>query len=347
MGMRLRLTFIYIIIISLFGSLKANPVQSIYFSEFMFLENGWVLEMTNDYATNYDGWFIATNNDTVQFKSGISPDGEFYIIEPDDMMGDLYINSNRDNLVLLDKGKHIHDHLSFGKEGYITAPKLGQSINVIRGFYSGLYYYLDNTPTIGLMNDKEGAEGTVEGFIVDFNNKPVNNVAVIYDEYWSDTRQTITDQYGHFYFTDYARLLSAHVKKDSYIKYNVFSVQIFPDSTITLDTIKLDIIDAIENENYFPDEFILIQNYPNPFNPTTTIKFSIPNVETLHATSLQHITLKIYDMLGREVATLVNEEKAPGNYEVTFNGTGLTSGIYFYRLQSRSFGETKKFVLLK
>ncbi len=96
-----------------------------------------------------------------------------------------------------------------------------------------------------------------------------------------------------------------------------------------------------------PNDYYLFQNYPNPFNPTTTIKYSIPNVETRHASSLQHITLKVYDMLGREVATLVNEEKAPGNYELKFDGGNLTSGVYFYRLQASSFSETKKFMLLK
>ena len=87
--------------------------------------------------------------------------------------------------------------------------------------------------------------------------------------------------------------------------------------------------------------FTLSQNYPNPFNPSTTIKFSIPN--------LQFVTLKVYDILGRELATLVNEEKLPGNYEVKFNGNGnnLSSGVYFYRLQSGSYSDTKKFILMK
>ncbi len=94
----------------------------------------------------------------------------------------------------------------------------------------------------------------------------------------------------------------------------------------------------------------LSQNYPNPFNPTTTIKYSIPSTGTRNAVSVQ---LKIYDMLGREIATLVNEEKVPGNYEVTFDGTGMASGVYFYRLQiytpqqNGSFNATKKLILIK
>ncbi len=92
-----------------------------------------------------------------------------------------------------------------------------------------------------------------------------------------------------------------------------------------------------------PDEVVnkysLSQNYPNPFNPTTTIKFSI-----LHS---QFSTLKVYDILGREVTTLVNEVKSPGTYEVEFNASQLASGVYFYRLTAGDFMQTKKMMLLK
>ena len=105
-----------------------------------------------------------------------------------------------------------------------------------------------------------------------------------------------------------------------------------------------------QNKIYFPG-FDLSQNYPNPFNPTTTIKYSIPSVGAEHVQPL-HVLLKVYDLLGREVATLVNEEKPPGNYEVTFSvetrrGESLPTGVYFYRLTAGSYSETKKMVLIK
>ena len=97
-----------------------------------------------------------------------------------------------------------------------------------------------------------------------------------------------------------------------------------------------------------PTDYALFQNYPNPFNPTTTIKFFIPGVETRHASSLQRVTLKVYDTLGREIATLVNGNISPGNYEAKFDGAGLSSGIYFYRLTvSDKFAQTKKMILMK
>ena len=88
-----------------------------------------------------------------------------------------------------------------------------------------------------------------------------------------------------------------------------------------------------------PNEFQLFQNYPNPFNPSTKINFSIAK------SSL--VSLKVYDVLGREVACLVNETKSVGNYEVTFNANEFSSGIYYYKLKAGNFIEIKKMNLVK
>jgi hypothetical protein len=97
---------------------------------------------------------------------------------------------------------------------------------------------------------------------------------------------------------------------------------------------------GIGNEmNNLPLQFSLHQNYPNPFNPVTSIQYVVG--------SLQFVTLKVYDVLGNELATLVNEEKPAGEYEVEFDGTNLSSGIYFYRIRAGSYTETKKMVLLR
>jgi hypothetical protein len=88
-----------------------------------------------------------------------------------------------------------------------------------------------------------------------------------------------------------------------------------------------------------PMDFSLNQNYPNPFNPSTVIKFSIPNKG--------NVTLKVYDIIGNEVAALVNENKDVGVFEVRFNGEGLSSGIYLYQLRAANFVETRKMTLIK
>ena len=102
---------------------------------------------------------------------------------------------------------------------------------------------------------------------------------------------------------------------------------------------------SVGSELKIPAEYELLQNYPNPFNPSTKIKYTIPDVGT--GPALSDVQLKIYDILGNEVITLVNDQKTPGIYEVTFDAAGLASGIYIYRLIADSFVETKKMVLLR
>ena len=111
-----------------------------------------------------------------------------------------------------------------------------------------------------------------------------------------------------------------------------------------------DFVTSIKLEEVIvPMEYFLSQNYPNPFNPTTKIKYSIASAHRPLSGGARggFVTLKIYDVLGNEVETLVNEEKPEGNYEVEFNGTKLSSGVYFYRLIAGSFIQTKKMILVK
>ncbi len=112
-------------------------------------------------------------------------------------------------------------------------------------------------------------------------------------------------------------------------------------------------ITSTESDRFLPENFKLYQNFPNPFNPTTTIKYSLPSVGTGHAPSLQMVSLVVYDVLGREVSTLVETEQRPGNYEVKWDGLSASgghqaaSGIYLYKLITDIYSETKKMVLLR
>ena len=101
----------------------------------------------------------------------------------------------------------------------------------------------------------------------------------------------------------------------------------------------LSIVSVEQVSSEIPTEFSLNQNYPNPFNPSTTITYSIPK-ESI-------VTLKIFNAIGEEVATLVNEFKQVGNYEASFNSSSLPSGIYLYRMQAGDFVQTKNMILLK
>jgi len=98
-------------------------------------------------------------------------------------------------------------------------------------------------------------------------------------------------------------------------------------------------ISSVNDQQSFPNDFVLNQNYPNPFNPSTIISFSIPNEE--------FVSLRVFNSLGEEIAELLNETKPMGNYSVTFDASELTSGVYFYRLQAGEFSTTKKLLLQK
>jgi photosystem II stability/assembly factor-like uncharacterized protein len=109
--------------------------------------------------------------------------------------------------------------------------------------------------------------------------------------------------------------------------------------TLVLTVSSEPLLDVGDDDSSVPSKFSLGQNYPNPFNPITKINYTVPQFGL--------ITIKVYDILGKEVATLVNEEKPAGIYNVEFNGFGLSSGVYYYTLSAGNYSETRKLVLLK
>jgi len=122
-----------------------------------------------------------------------------------------------------------------------------------------------------------------------------------------------------------------------------------PNVPFIMKRITQDILTGVEDENISSNSFILGQNYPNPFNPSTRIKYQVsPGTQlTQGAGGYSHVSLRVFDMLGKKVAELVNETKPSGNYEVVFDAGELTSGIYYYQLKAGNFIETKKLILMK
>jgi hypothetical protein len=105
---------------------------------------------------------------------------------------------------------------------------------------------------------------------------------------------------------------------------------------------------GVEDAENVPIEFALNQNYPNPFNPSTTIKYQIPSYTVIPSgVEGGNVSLKVYDILGRELATLVNENQKPGYYEVEFDASAYATGIYIYELQAGEFLETRKMLMIK
>jgi hypothetical protein len=155
-------------------------------------------------------------------------------------------------------------------------------------------------------------------------------------------------------FLGYINIQPEELQEDDKVKFkciledtSIFNnFRFIPDSGYYTFYILSDTTTSLENKKENIIEFSLSQNYPNPFNPTTCIQYAIG--------SMQYVTLKVYDVLGNEVASLVNEEKPSGSYSVEFNGSnlpagkaGLSSGIYFYKLNAGNFVQTRKMILLK
>ena len=158
----------------------------------------------------------------------------------------------------------------------------------------------------------------------------INDGLVLINEYW-------TEEFGWLSRSDFGGSLGL-------LQGCVINGTVYGDTTFTIVSVK--------GETEIPNNFYLAQNYPNPFNPTTKIKYTIPTPPVSSPlvkgrTKEGFVTLKVYDVLGNEIATLVNEEKPAGEYGVEFDGTGLSSGVYFYQLRAGSFVETKKMVLMK
>lgn len=128
-------------------------------------------------------------------------------------------------------------------------------------------------------------------------------------------------------------------------KYGV--VEIYPEGSppllltgMIINGVKYgNIVDVDQSNELVPSQYLLENNYPNPFNPSTLIKFYIPEAT--------FVKLKVFDLLGKEIRTLVNEERKSGFHKIIFDGNGLPSGVYFYSLQTSKYSETKKMILIR
>jgi hypothetical protein len=126
------------------------------------------------------------------------------------------------------------------------------------------------------------------------------------------------------------------------VMFNIVGAGGFPNigSTFVVDDLSMGAATGVNDlPNGLPKAFRLEQNFPNPFNPTTNIIYDVP-VQS-------HVRMSVFDVLGREVAELVNEVQTPGRYKAVFDGAGLPSGAYFYRMAAGNFVETRRFLLVK
>jgi len=211
----------------------------------------------------------------------------------------------------------------------VQSRKLGHKLNHSYPFYSGNQY----TPFAEVMYKRD---------------------ATLPATYWNETERNyyhiLTNSNGDSLVNleENNLAFNTSVHPDGY--YNIF-IEVFDEAgNFNLDSTQVqfrngNIVDV--NIVELIDHYSLEQNYPNPFNPKTTIKYTIPSEKDANFESITIVTLKVFDILGREIKTLVNEDQKPGRYEIEFNGSASTSGIYFYTLRSGQFMETKKMLLMK
>ena len=176
------------------------------------------------------------------------------------------------------------------------------------------------------------------------NSDLPNNFVNAIDESSDGTLWIATDggfaSYKNGSITSYENLSSSSIVELSIDNQDrIWMGEVGTGRLLVFDHDQLNVVTEIEDQELLPDKFLLSQNYPNPFNPVTSIEYRVP--------SNNYVSLKIFDALGREVRTLVNEIKKPGKYSVKFDASQLSSGIYIYRLQSESFTKSMKMMLLK
>jgi len=178
---------------------------------------------------------------------------------------------------------------------------------------------------------------TINGTITFNGSAPGFNLILWAADPDSGTAATFTDNDGNFvfYVSDKISDYMINLNVPDGFDYNVVTAH--PGDSDVL--INLTLTDIPENDQNNPIEYSLEQNYPNPFNPATTISYSIP-VPGL-------VQVKVFNIIGKEITTLVNEQKQPGEYNVEFNADELPSGVYLYRLQAGDFVKTEKMILLK
>ncbi|MCF6270669.1 MAG: S8 family serine peptidase [Melioribacteraceae bacterium] len=265
-------------------------------------------------------------------------EGELKLVSDFDLSAEDSTPPKITSLKFLNQTREIKDHFSIGDSILIYFSSADIEYNLLDYSYSRIYNSINSSRT-ELSVRINGLEKW----------KPVEVFTISEDS-------TI----GFLYkadLTSYANLDSASI--DLQLQFidmagNKTNWKIAPAFTVGKMPVITDVEDSEIEGSTEQYSFKLEANYPNPFNPSTTIKYQIPSVQTplLGGVGGGLVTLKVYDILGREVATLVNKQQKAGNYEVSFDASNLTSGVYFYRLQAtnstgQGFNESKKMLLLK
>lgn len=275
-------------------------------------------------------------------------------------LGDESIEDN--TLIGNEQGK-LARYLESGGKLLITGEDIGKDLDTkhsFNDFTDQLFYHeylMSNFIHDGLeiLYEVNGAEKTIfEGLNIHFGDtypvespddiEPINGAIPIFN--YTYERDSTSRKGGIAYTGTFGD--SANIGSFVYLS---FPFETIGDSEKRAELMQkiqrylgINIVDVESEETFILNNYELLQNYPNPFNPTTTIKYSLPVAET---EKFQQVNLIVYDILGRKITTLVNKEQTPGNYQVIFDASKLSSGVYYYQLRTNHYIQTKKMTLVK
>ncbi|MBE0572132.1 MAG: T9SS type A sorting domain-containing protein [Ignavibacteriaceae bacterium] len=246
---------------------------------------------------------------------------------------------------------NLHNiEIGYTNNGNYTKPPSNNLIanNVIQGSVNELIHiYTQPTSMIWESNIMFPTDSAVLGITASYEQiKQVDPILTEIDSLWfiasnSPAIDSATGLYDYVIddFNGQQRISLKDIGADEFSNQPIIRKPLTPDDVGPYADEIITSIETGSNSNPHPSSFVLYQNYPNPFNPNTTISFSIPNNE--------YVSLKVYDILGNQVASLVNENLIKGSHIIEFSPVRLASGIYFYRLQAGNLVDTKRLVLLK
>ncbi len=308
------------------GFMQGNPV------------NGrWSLWQTTNGGTNWDSaglYLLQAGTETGWPNSLCIPMGLF---NPTSDSNKIWFGTNNFRIYYSsDFGQHWNPQ-STSPEQNSFCIAFGQEISMAKVLYAGGSTYLLKSTNDGInwITITIGGTGNISGAALCWYTWNVVRGNKIYDRsYGSENWYAYyTAPSGNYTYLD---------NRGFGIWFDHYAVR--DNGGITFET-EGEGVQKITSE--IPTRFSLFQNYPNPFNPVTKIKFSIPLSGGVSAGRGGFVSIKIYDALGREVAALVNEQLSPGSYETEWDGSAYSSGVYFYKLITSDFTETRKMVLVK
>jgi hypothetical protein len=339
----------------IFYQLNSNPIAVPFITELKIDSSDFSVEIhANDFwGETFDGWYLTSLSDTVAIDSGIALIDsnyniihEYVVLTQDSLMDDFQINPQDDEIGLGFYRTTTDSILEFkpveiicfgdGSNSVICAPRSSQTICLSEDFM----YYLDNSPTLCMENDTDGAIGYLDGFVIDSSGNPQSNFTFIYAYSKYHYYNVTTNQNGYFIIESIATRIFLHLEENGKIGAYLMTQQIYPEDTIQV-AVNKDNFTGLEDDDYKPviQNFKLKQNYPNPFNIQTTFSYFLPLSD--------FIEISIFDISGKKIKTLISGYRDKGHHKINWNAAHYASGIYIYKLNTSQGALIRKCILIK